>query len=60
MAQYEVGHRERVAAIERELQNPSGLFLAGNAYSGIGISDCVRTGRAAAKSALVFAKDRPA
>lgn len=52
MAQYELGHAERVAAIQKELARHPGLFLAGNAYSGIGISDCVRTGRAAAESAL--------
>lgn len=58
MAQYEVGHRERVATIERELLNHSGLFLAGNAYSGIGISDCIRTGKRAAEGALNLAAVR--
>jgi oxygen-dependent protoporphyrinogen oxidase len=52
MAQYTVGHAERVNAIQRALEDPPGLFLAGNAYSGIGVSDCVRTGRAAAEAAL--------
>jgi oxygen-dependent protoporphyrinogen oxidase len=28
------------------------LHLAGNAYEGIGIPDCIRTGRAAAKQIL--------
>jgi oxygen-dependent protoporphyrinogen oxidase len=52
MAQYPVGHRERVSAIEERLQALPGLYLAGNAYSGIGISDCIRTGRSAAEKAL--------
>ena len=52
MAQYEIGHAGRVTAIQKELAKHPGLFLAGNAYSGIGISDCVRTGRAAAESAI--------
>jgi len=52
MAQYVVGHAERVSAIHAELEKHPGLYLAGNAYSGIGISDCVRTGRAAAERAL--------
>jgi oxygen-dependent protoporphyrinogen oxidase len=52
MAQYPVGHRVRVSAIERRLQDLPGLHLAGNAYSGIGISDCIRTGRSAAERAL--------
>ena len=30
----------------------AGLHLAGNAYEGIGIPDCINTGRAAAKAAL--------
>jgi len=52
MAQYVVGHAERVSAIQTELEKHPGLYLAGNAYSGIGISDCIRTGRAAAERAL--------
>lgn len=52
MAQYEVGHTARVARIENILQSLPGLHLAGNAYSGIGIPDCVRTGRAAARAVL--------
>lgn len=40
MPQYEVGHLERVAAIEDGL--PPGLFVVGQAYRGAGIPDCVR------------------
>lgn len=52
MAQYEVGHSARMARIDQILAALPGLYLAGNAYSGIGIPDCVRTGRAAARAAL--------
>lgn len=52
MAQYVVGHEERLRAIDAELEKLPGVYLAGNAYSGIGISDCIRTGRAAAERAL--------
>lgn len=52
MAQYEVGHTARMKRIEVILSAVPGLFLAGNAYSGIGIPDCVRTGRAAARAAV--------
>ena len=45
MAQYPVGHASRVSAMEERLQDLPGLYLAGNAYSGIGISDCIRTGK---------------
>lgn len=52
MAQYHVGHEETVTRIQTRLQSHPTLALAGNAYSGIGISDCVRTGRAAADRVL--------
>lgn len=52
MAQYEVGHLERVAEIERLRQALPGLRLAGNAYSGIGVPDCIRTGMEAAKEII--------
>ncbi len=48
MAQYAVGHLDRVAAIDRLRRELPGLSLAGNAYKGIGVPDCVRTGMDAA------------
>src|SRR5262249_4184964 len=45
MAQYTVGHQERVAEIEARLKGIPGLHLAGNAYHGIGIPDCIRLGK---------------
>jgi len=48
MPQYEVGHLDRVAAIERAL--PPGTFLVGPAYRGPGIADCVRGGNEAAEA----------
>ncbi len=49
MAQYAVGHLERVAAIERGLQGHPGLALAGNGLRGVGLPDCVRSGELAAE-----------
>jgi oxygen-dependent protoporphyrinogen oxidase len=49
MAQYTVGHQERVARTEARLRQTPGLFLAGNAYQGIGVPDCVRMGKQAAE-----------
>jgi len=48
MAQYTVGHGARVAEIKARASAIPGLHLAGNAYDGIGIPDCVRAGRQAA------------
>lgn len=53
MAQYTVGHAARVAEMRERLRGLPGLQLAGNAYEGIGIPDCVRTGRAAARAVAV-------
>lgn len=39
--QYTVGHGARVAAIDRALADLPGLHLAGNAYRGVAINDCV-------------------
>jgi oxygen-dependent protoporphyrinogen oxidase len=52
MAQYGVGHLERLDRIERLRQQLPGLALAGNAYRGIGVPDCVRSGQDAAKQVL--------
>ena len=52
MAQYGVGHLERLERIERLRQNLPGLVLAGNAYRGIGVPDCVRSGSDAALQLL--------
>jgi oxygen-dependent protoporphyrinogen oxidase len=49
MPQYHVGHLERVKRIEARLASLPGLVLAGNAYSGLGIPDCIRSGEAAAE-----------
>jgi len=49
MPQYEVGHLDRVSEIEKLATELPGLSLAGNAYRGAGIPDCVRSGEAAAE-----------
>ncbi len=52
MAQYSVGHIERLDRIERLRQQLPGIALAGNAFRGIGVPDCVRSGSDAAKQLL--------
>jgi oxygen-dependent protoporphyrinogen oxidase len=50
MPQYHIGHEGRIKRIETSLSEFSTLALAGSAYRGVGISDCVRTGEEAAES----------
>ena len=42
MPQYVVGHQERVQKIEKAVLRHKGLHLAGNAYDGVGVPDCIR------------------
>ena len=60
--QYTLGHTERVALIRKRLAAHRGLFVAGAAYVGVGIPDCIASGEAAADEVLVHfgAADRAA
>jgi oxygen-dependent protoporphyrinogen oxidase len=51
MPQYLVGHVAKLAQIEERLANHPGLFLAGAAYRGVGIPDCIESGERAATQA---------
>ncbi len=52
MPQYEVGHLDRIGAIEARLAVLPGLAVAGSAYRGVGIADCIRSGEEAADRLL--------
>ncbi|MGB7924980.1 MAG: protoporphyrinogen oxidase [Pyrinomonadaceae bacterium] len=52
MAQYHLGHLATVERIRRRARTLPGLHLAGNAYDGAGIPDCIRSGETAADSIL--------
>ncbi|HXR98040.1 MAG TPA: protoporphyrinogen oxidase [Terriglobales bacterium] len=52
MPQYTVGHAERMNVIADETRSIANLALAGNAYSGVGIPDCIASGRQAAQQAV--------
>jgi oxygen-dependent protoporphyrinogen oxidase len=49
MPQYHVGHLERIARIEQLAAAYPTLALAGNAYRGVGIPQCIASGEAAAE-----------
>jgi oxygen-dependent protoporphyrinogen oxidase len=50
MPQYVLGHLDRVERIETALVSHPGLAVAGAAYRGVGIPDCIASGEAAAES----------
>lgn len=52
MAQYEVGHSALVKELRERVAQIPGLHLAGNAFEGIGIPDCVRLGTECAQAAM--------
>jgi oxygen-dependent protoporphyrinogen oxidase len=54
MPQYTLGHEERLSRIEQGLARHPGLFLAGSAYHGVGISDCVRDAELTSQKVLKF------
>jgi oxygen-dependent protoporphyrinogen oxidase len=53
MPQYRVGHLDRMARIDAALARHPGLAVAGNAYRGVGIPDCVHSGELAAEAVWV-------
>ncbi len=59
MPQYRVGHVDLVARIEAGLAEVPGVEIAGGAYHGIGIGDCLREGAAAAERALEHVRGLP-
>lgn len=58
MPHYELGHLDRVAALERRVAAHSGLFVTSNGFRGVGIPDCVRQAREAADRAVEFLGNR--
>jgi oxygen-dependent protoporphyrinogen oxidase len=60
MPQYEVGHLERLSKLVAALDATPGIFVAGSAYRGVGIADCVRQAGEASTSVRDFLRARPA
>ncbi|MEO6807724.1 MAG: protoporphyrinogen oxidase [Isosphaeraceae bacterium] len=57
MPQYTLGHIDRVASIRRRLGRHPGLVLAGNAFDGVGVPDCVHSAWQAADATLAALAD---
>jgi oxygen-dependent protoporphyrinogen oxidase len=47
MAQYETGHLERVAEMEKIIAAMPGFHIIGNSFHGIGVPDCIKSARLA-------------
>ena len=54
MPQYVLGHPRRLARIDAALNRHPGLYLAGNAYRGVGLPDCIASGERAAEAAAEY------
>jgi len=54
MPQYTLGHPDRLHTIDDRLAAHPGLFVAGAAYRGVGIPDCIRSGDEAAAAAAAY------
>ncbi|MEE8451474.1 MAG: protoporphyrinogen oxidase [Thermoguttaceae bacterium] len=52
MPQYHVGHKELVARIFAGVEKIDGVELAGNAFRGVGLPDCIHGGETAAERVL--------
>jgi oxygen-dependent protoporphyrinogen oxidase len=50
--QYDLNHLDRVAEMRRQADAHGGLALAGCAYDGVGVPDCIRQGQEAAGQVL--------
>jgi oxygen-dependent protoporphyrinogen oxidase len=50
MPQYTIGHASRIAELELRIATIAGLHLAGNAYHGVGIPDCIRSAKQVVES----------
>ena len=54
MPQYHVGHLQRIAQIGGRVAKLRGLELAGNAYHGVGIPQCIHSGETAAERVVTL------
>jgi len=54
--QYDVGHLERVAALQAAL--PAGLYVTGSPYRGVGLPDCIKQGQDTARQIITTCANR--
>lgn len=56
--QYHVNHAGLIQSVNDRLRSTPGLYLAGSAYNGIGIPDCIVNGTSVAEAALDFLREK--
>ncbi|HEY8311382.1 MAG TPA: FAD-dependent oxidoreductase, partial [Gemmatimonadaceae bacterium] len=54
IAVYPTGHEEQLRLLDAELASTPGLFVAGSAFHGVGVPDCIASGERAATAAVSF------
>ncbi|MFN5980154.1 MAG: protoporphyrinogen oxidase [Pseudanabaena sp.] len=54
--QYEIGHLERLATIETELQKSQGLYVSANFIGGVALGDCIKRSLQEANKITAFLK----
>lgn len=60
LPQYEVGHLDRIEALEELISRVPTLSVLGNSYRGVGIPDLIRDARAATRKLIANAQTTPA
>ena len=58
MPQYQVGHLGLMKTVQSKLAAFPGLYLAGNAYQGIGVPDCIRRADLTAEAMAQFLEEQ--
>ena len=58
-AQHEVGHLDRMAAIDQALARHPGLFVTGSGFRAVGIPDCIADGRLTAQAVDNWLREKP-
>ncbi len=57
LPEYAAGHLEVIHEAQRRIARFPGLALAGSAYHGVGIPDCIKSGETAAESVFGYIRD---
>jgi len=58
MPLYKVSHDNLLKKIDKLLQKQQGIALAGSSYQGVGIPDCIYSGKCAAENISLFLQNR--